>query len=279
MYKKRYAAWGFYKNSRRAQLGTNGEHPAAAEPRRETGGAKQPAAVQKKVGQTVPLLALTPSTTRYETLSLFFMTKIHEFVRSYYDKPALSPLPPSIDSPDGSTNAPSFIPYSQPFDSEPINRSIKLTAELLGRGHGLLAGKLARKAFLHLDGMFSLESPILLWNLTEMMYNMATKKQFQLLRLFLAQLSGLSRKRLVPGHPLPQLLHALNSTLDLLDPCIETESLLQKATELSMTGVVENFTPQRVALLQGVLWDSATVRVPGIQQAAMRTVRSPPRFP
>ena len=100
-----------------------------------------------------------------------------------------------------------------------MNFTFKLVIDSLDRGHGSLAGRLARKAFLLVEEMLTLDVPALLWNMLEIMHYMVTTNHLQLFRLLLAHLMTLVDSRMPKAHPLPAMLR-------LLGACVPKSSIL-----------------------------------------------------
>ena len=92
-----------------------------------------------------------------------------------------------------------------------MNFTFKLVVDTLNRGHGNLAGRLARKAFLLVEEMLTLDVPALVWNMLEIMHYMVTSSQSQLFRLLLAHLMTLMDSRMPNTHPLPAMLRVLRT--------------------------------------------------------------------
>ena len=90
-----------------------------------------------------------------------------------------------------------------------MNFTFKLVIDMLNRGQGSLAGRLARKAFLLLEEMLKLDGPALVWNLLEIMHHMVKSNHLQLFRGLLAHLMALVERQMPKTHPLPAILESL----------------------------------------------------------------------
>lgn len=94
-----------------------------------------------------------------------------------------------------------------------MNFMFKLVINMLNRGHGSLAGRLARKAFLLVEEALMLDGPALVWNLLEILHYMVETKHLQLFRMLLAHLTALIDGRLPTSHPLSSMLRTLRATI------------------------------------------------------------------
>lgn len=106
-------------------------------------------------------------------------------------------------------SSPSPSPLQFYTDSQFVHSAFKLIPELLDRGFGELAGRLARKAFIRAQDVLRLENPWLLLNLTEVMHTIAAGRQAPLYGLFLKYVAGLVSQRYPERHPLVQMLQSL----------------------------------------------------------------------
>ena len=93
--------------------------------------------------------------------------------------------------------------------NQEMNFTFKLVIDMLNRGQGRLAGRLARKAFLLLEEMLKLDGPALVWNLLEIMHHMVKANHLQLFRGMLAHLMALVEGQMPKTHPLPAILESL----------------------------------------------------------------------
>lgn len=104
---------------------------------------------------------------------------------------------------------PTPIDRQIPENITDVNLIFKLVTDLLDRGHGETGGRMARKAFLLLEGMLTLDVPALLWNLLEIMHHMVTVQHTQLFQMVLAHVIALDNGRNSKAHPLTSILHCL----------------------------------------------------------------------
>ena len=174
--------------------------------------------------------------------------------------------------------------------------TLKLVSDLLDRGHGVLAGKMARKAFLLLEDVLTLEGPALIWNLLEIMHHMLQLRHERLFKILLTYLAALSSGRLSNGHPLSAMLHDLQklvtsvqtetSTADnssskssssspsSIDDNIRSTdsiaSLIEEAWKYNAEIVLSNFDPRLFQLYFHLYWESTSIPIPS---AIIDTVR------
>jgi hypothetical protein len=94
-----------------------------------------------------------------------------------------------------------------------ISFAFRMVTNLLDQGHGNMAGRMARKAFLLLEDMLTLEGPALMWNLLEMMHHMLLVRHTQLFQMLLSHILALVDHRMPKAHPLPSMLRGLKGLL------------------------------------------------------------------
>ena len=138
-----------------------------------------------------------PSLDTDDTLMLKFLDGVRTWSMSFYE---------TVKS-GGEVSAQSQ--RSWPEESEQLNFTLKLVTDTLDRGHGTLAGRTARKAFLLAEEMLTLEGPALVWNLLEIMHHMVTLSHIQLFNMLLAHLLSVVDTMMPKNHPLPTLLRTL----------------------------------------------------------------------
>ncbi len=91
--------------------------------------------------------------------------------------------------------------------------TFKLAVDILNRGQGDLAGRMARKAFLLAEEMLMLDGPVVMWNLLEIMHYMITLSHLRLVRLLFVHLMALVDVKMPKNHPLPTMLRTLRTFL------------------------------------------------------------------
>src|SRR3569833_3437514 len=126
MYKKRFVKWGLVKNQKKA----------APNPRPSRD--HEPGSAGKTVCgvRLSDWLAAKPSLGPSESAALLFLNKVRDLGRAYFELP-------TPDKPLAPPSAEGF----RPLDLHTAHDTTQLVAELLARGDGVLAGRLARKAF------------------------------------------------------------------------------------------------------------------------------------
>ena len=195
MYKKRFAKWGFQKNPR---------HSAAVVPTLTTKDECRKEASRKPGRPRVlGLVPAIPGLGQHDGLMLMFLTSVQICSVAFFE---------SVQSRDGflaSLQQRTPTDETLPEQTEKINFTFKLATDLLDRGHGKLAGRMVRKAFLLVEDMLTLEGPVLMWNLLEIMHHMVMLRHTQLFQMLLAHLLALIEGRIPKSHPVPTMLQGL----------------------------------------------------------------------
>ncbi|KAI1863257.1 uncharacterized protein JN550_009783 [Neoarthrinium moseri] len=192
MYKKYIAKWSLYKNCRKS------EAVQGPESKNKRNDQLDPAVD----GRPSPLIKL-PALCKRDKNSLVFLTSVHAWSLSFFQSTRRSAGTHPVRQ--GQLSA--VEPWSSKAKESGL--AFKLVTDMLHRGHGSLAGRLARRAFMLVEQMLTLEGPILMWNLLEMMHSMITMRQGQLFRMLLAHLTSLAEARMTKAHPLPTMLRGL----------------------------------------------------------------------
>lgn len=216
MYKKRFAKWRFHRNSR----------PAGPKPPTE--------------------MPASPRFSRDDTLTLTVLTSVRTWSVAYYESwmQSTNSLRPS--SPD---KLPAHL-------SKDVNYSFKLVADLLRRGRGKLAGRVARKGFVLLEDMLRLESPALVWNLLEMMHHMAKLRHARLFQLLVTHLLALAGGQMPETHPLLAMLRGMRGLV------AGSRSLLERAWIHNAETVVANFDLRLSRMYFRINWDGCSIDPP-----------------
>ncbi|KAK7409518.1 hypothetical protein QQX98_008302 [Neonectria punicea] len=115
---------------------------------------------------------------------------------------------------DWSTAALESVDERNGHHSTDMYSTFILASELLSHSQGNLAGKAIRKAFVLLESGVEDDSPVAVWNLIDMMYEMAVQEQTKLLQLFLGHFARLAQQRLPAGHPLVRISREMPSHAD-----------------------------------------------------------------
>jgi hypothetical protein len=283
MYKKRFAKWGFQKNSRRS---------AAAVPTLTTKDECR-SVVSRKPSPPGELGSVPafPGLGHHDGLILMFLTSVRICSVAFFE---------SVQSRDGFlASLQQRPPTDQPWPEKrkEISFTFKLVIDLLDRGHGNLAGRTARKAFLLVEDMLTLEGPALVWNLLEMMHHMVTLHHAQLFQILLAHLIALVDGRKPKTHPLPAMLRGLRGLVASLTSVVSTpgsssptsssssrspstsgdrttttagpwplsralSSLLERAWILNAEILFDHFDPRLFQLYFCIPWDSCSISPP-----------------
>jgi hypothetical protein len=139
---------------------------------------------------------------------LEFLVSVKSWTMSYYDSPkakaALTRHP---------TEHLPLLFRKKSSHRQTVGCTMRLLIDLLRRGHGVLAGRMARKAFLQLEELFVLEPPALLWNMTELFHYVLVTNQATLFYLMLSHLRALAKDRMPSTHPVAVLLRALQQVM------------------------------------------------------------------
>jgi hypothetical protein len=254
MYKKRFAKWGFRKYSKR--LATTLRHAKTKEECKRV--------ASRKVSPPGELGSMPafPGLGHGDSLTLMFLTSVWTWSMSFFE---------SVQSRDG------FLALQQqqlstgqllPSNTKEISFAFKLVIDLLDRGHGDLAGRMARKAFLLVEDMLTLEGPTLVWNLLEMMHYMVTLRHAQLFRMLLAHLIALADGQMAETHPLPTMLHGLRGlveTMTTVDPRLLSSALpflIERAWILNAEILFDHFDSRLFQLYCRIHWDSCSINPP-----------------
>ena len=280
MYKKRFAKWGFQKNSKRSM--TSVPHLMNN---------KQYKRVSSK--KHSPLLGLeslpmTPDLDDHDESMLSVLTSVRTFSVAFYE---------SVRSRSG------IIPTDDlcPEQPQEISFTCKLVIGLLDRGYGDLAGRMARKTFLLLEDMLKIEGPAVLWNLLDLLNQMLAARQERLFEILLAHLTALVDGQISRTHPLLVMLRRLRRFVATLrsttgtsggsvtgtpsslsstsspggeDPWRAVSMILEQAWSLNAEVLFNNFDGRLFHLYCRVHWDLCSFTPPvAIVDAAKRWVK------
>ncbi len=261
MYKKRFAKWGFYKNVRRTRPGfTGGHRPAERYSTVSTVSVKS-----QCTAKNLDTLPFAPSLSVSEAAALVFLTNIQTWSSTFYE---LTDLVDHAWPIDPKAPPPPLVLYSakmvKEYDPERLSFSFRVVVELLERGEGVLAGRLARKAFLQTEAMLQVEGPLFIWNILEILYYMALRGQTKLFEMLLRYLIGLARSYYPDTHPVIQVLQSLRT---LRQAWLEESKPLQVATleqgwELNANVLFSKFDSRFLFLYYRLVWDSSILKLP-----------------
>lgn len=203
MYKKRFAKWGLQKNSGRAGAAvlsskTKDEH-------------------KKTLASREPRPSKMLSLNHDDGLTLMFLNSVRTWNEVFLESVQSNKWSCAPKEQRGPTHG-----LQQRFArTKGANFAFKLVADLLDRGRGNLAGRVARRAFLLAEDMLTLEGPVLVWNLLEIMHSMVvTLCHGQLFQTLLAHLIAMADGRMAQTHPLPAMLRGLRGLAQSLNGSI-----------------------------------------------------------
>ncbi|KAF4977924.1 hypothetical protein FZEAL_5629 [Fusarium zealandicum] len=252
MYKKRFTKWGFCKNKRRVNTASTTRADQAP------GSIKTAVAIPTR--PTHVTLSQSPGMSTSEAANLVFLKSIQTWSSSFYESGDHS-LPSCHGSPIFS---PIVTGAAKRYDPEQLSFAFRVVAELLRRGQGELAGRLARKSFLQIEAMLHVEGPLFIWNILEIMYSIASLGQVQLFQMLLLHLVQLGRNHFSATHPVAQMLHSLQRLVEgwRQDSVQLHVPLLGQAWALNANIVFSNFDSRLLLLYYRLIWDSGMVKVP-----------------
>ena len=252
MYKKRFAKWGFYKNARRrptaALSSSQGQRHASP------GSIPPPCTIS-------PLPSFGPQ----DALHLLLFTGVRSWTGAFFEAPI------AVQQ-QATTVGTALQPVPSPSEAKEVSFAFKLVMDLLARGRGDLAGRMARKAFLLVENMLAtLAAPALVWNLLEMMHYMIAQQQIQLFHMLLAHVSALvahdaecgdaASRKFGPRHPLSVLLHGLRGIAREADAAALAH-LLTQAWTLNAEMLFSCFHPRLFGLYCLIMWESCSIGPP-----------------
>ncbi|ORX94422.1 hypothetical protein BCR34DRAFT_608269 [Clohesyomyces aquaticus] len=252
MYKKRFAKWGFMKNSKRSTAALSTGKPKIECKRianKLTSQVKEMVSISNVPGLCLPeeLILSLLNTVRIWSLAFFESAHCRE---EFMDIPPL----PAIKERASNIKRFSF--------------ALKLAMDLLDRGHGILAGRMVRKGFLLAEQILVLDGPALMWNLLEIMHHMMTQGHMQLFHTLLAHFSALADGHMAENHPLRAFLRGLRAfvgTMAAIDPWNHPKSLvplLERVWILNAEILFAHFDIRLFQFYCHVLWESCSIGPP-----------------
>ena len=280
MYKKRFAKWGFQKNSRRPER----DVPTLA---RKDACRPLETIERSSLGQLKSVPA-TSELCQEDSLILSFLISVRKWSVAFFE--SVRPCGDDLACPQ--QRAPIEQTWSE--KAKETSFTFKLVSDLLQRGHGALAGRLVRKAFLLVEEILTLDGPVLVWTLLEIMYHMLLLGHEQLFQILLAHLIALVHGRMSRVHPLSAMLRTLqglvaslanrplkpgscslapssfpstgvNSTRKYSQPLRFSHlvsPLLEEAWILNAEIVFGHFDPQFSQLYFQLYWESCAINLP-----------------
>jgi hypothetical protein len=159
-----------------------------------------------------------------------------------------------------------LIPYAKPagaYDVEQTSFSFKLIGDLLGDDQGQLAGRLARKAFLQIEGILLLEGPLFIWNLLEILYGIVQVKQAKLFEILLIHLIRLARSYYPREHSIVQMLDSLLTLWKTSHNGImqQLHAFLEQGWLLNANMILNHLDTRLMLLYYRLVWDSVLIKL------------------
>ncbi|KAK2772877.1 hypothetical protein CKAH01_13781 [Colletotrichum kahawae] len=255
MYKKRFTKWGFQKNARRDRHGKD----VGSRSSRDSG--PPPTAVIKAatVLRTPRILHLGAS----DAAQLAFLSSIRNWTASFFDRAELSRAGYSLPSPPAEPISPATASSIKPpprdlNNPEQLSFAFKLILGLLDRDEGVLAGRLARKAFLQAETLIDAEGPLFVCNTLEIFHNIALLRQANLGHILLHHLISLAGSR-----PVSTVLLRLQELLQAWqhDGVPVQPDALERAWSINADLTFNRFDPEYLLLYYQLVWDSDLVKL------------------
>ena len=246
MYKKRFTKWGFQKNAR----------PSRRKSRKPASTAHS-VPLQRK--SSVDLL-MEPRRCSADAQNLSFLNSIKVWSSAFFET-TLHNSPCS----DLDFLVPAHGSIDQPLDLEQLSFSFRLVAELLRRGYGVPAGRLARKSFLQVENILDFEGPLVTWDLLEILHSIAFLGQTRLFEILVRHISNLARNRFPGTHPLVQMLVSLQEMMRKSpygDFFQEIMTLIERGWLLNAGFVFSNIHSRFQLMYHRLIWDSKKLRLP-----------------
>jgi hypothetical protein len=193
MYKKRFTAWGLFKNRtqrRIAQLGSQ----------REAG--PDPIGLRGRDHDTSALLAAPRAYLNRPLPSEIALHSINSWANGIFDSTRWQWI--NQRSKGSGANAPVTYPSTR------LYQDFALARALLVRGEGSLAGMAIRKGFWHLEDVVRGGDPAILRNLVDIFYQDFHLGEVPLINMLLYQLACLATRGLPSLHPLVQFFQQMS---------------------------------------------------------------------
>ena len=271
MYKKRFTKWGFYKNTRRNRMGSSQfdeEYWVRSHVNPKCISTKRRFA-NNVFETTSPFLLIDICPSDRERLAFF--SGIQAWSSAFFESAAstddsLSTLPSNPSSPK--VHEPYYATERKAdnnlYESEQLSFSFRVIVGLLQRGQGVLAGRLARKAFLQIEGLLQAEPPLFIWNILEILYSITRLEETQLLHLLLRHMQELVRRDYPDPHPVTPLLQSLQRLLNIWkqDLVPFQVTVLERGWAVNANMILDNFDSKFLLLYYHLVWDSELVQLP-----------------
>lgn len=242
MYKKRFAKWGFHKNA-------TGSRPG------------------KAVELTSP--PMTPAITAVDACTMTLFAGINLWSSTFFQSADFKHCLASDGVwRQGPIHPSSGEPAALQYDPERASYAFRLVARLLRDGQGVLAGRLARKAFVQVEDMMLIEGPSFIWNLLDIMHAVLVMGQGKLFHMLLTHLVGLANThRVCRNHPAALILGSLMQlaqhwSAETGAGSLELRDIVERAWLLNASIVLDNFDARLLLLYHRLMWDSTPAALP-----------------
>lgn len=242
MYKKRFAKWGFRKNAKRSPPGKSATEPTGP-PR-------------------------TPAITAVDACTMTLLAGINLWTSSFFQSADFKQCLASNGVwRQGPTHTSSGKPAPK-YDPERASYAFRLVARLLKDGQGVLAGRLARKAFVQVEEMMLIEGPSFIWNLLDIMHAVLVMEQGKLFHMLLVHLVGLANtRRVCRNHPAALILGSLMQlarhwSAETGEGSLALRSTVERGWLLNASIVLDNFDARLLLLYHRLMWDSTPAALP-----------------
>ncbi|OHE98060.1 hypothetical protein CORC01_06574 [Colletotrichum orchidophilum] len=254
MYKKRFTKWGFQKNVRRDRRGKD----VGPQLPRDSGPPSTALVEAATVSRAPRILHLSTS----DAAQLAFLSSIRNWTVSFFDRAEPGTVEHSLPSPPGASSlSPESSIKPPPRDlnnPEQLSFAFKLILGLLDRDQGVLAGRLARKAFLQAETLLDAAGPLFIWNTLEIFHNIALLRQANLGHILLHHLISLAGRR-----PVSKVLLRLQDLLQAWqhDSIPVRPEVLERAWSINADLTFTRFDPEYLLLYYQLVWDSDIVKL------------------
>ncbi|KAF5494390.1 hypothetical protein CGCS363_v010120 [Colletotrichum siamense] len=254
MYKKRFTKWGFQKNVRRDRRGKD----VCPQSTRDSGPPSTALVEAAAVSRAPRILHLSTS----DAAQVAFLSSIRNWTVAFFDRAEPGTVGYSLPSPPGALSpSPESSIKPPPRDlnnPEQLSFAFKLILGLLDRDQGVLAGRLARKAFLQAETLLDAEGPLFIWNTLEIFHNIALLRQANLGHILLHHLISLAGSR-----PVSKVLRRLQDLLQAWqhDGVPVRPEALERAWSINADLTFTRFDPDYLLLYYQLVWDSDIVKL------------------
>ncbi|KAK3292264.1 uncharacterized protein B0H64DRAFT_225362 [Chaetomium fimeti] len=245
MYKKRFAKWGFRKNANHSRPG------------------KPATELTSPPG--------TPAITTVDACTMTLLAGINLWTSTFFQS---ADFKQCLASDGVWRQGPIYPPPNSgrpaiQYEPERASYALRLVARLLRDGQGVLAGRLARKAFVQVEDMMLIEGPSFIWNLLDIMHAILVMGQGKLFHMLLVHLVGLaSTHHACKNHPAALILGSLMqlarhwSAETGAASLVALREIVQRGWLLNAGIVLDNFDARLLLLYYRLMWDPTPCALP-----------------